>query len=170
MVAPHEEQAYKNHRQSLKELASRQGLDVIELFYVLRNESFPNRSFTEADREAARNYVRERVSAYEGDSVCRYIDRIEVGKNVRADALFEALQGEPAKALRAFLRGAGFEFNETRLFSGYNGASLWAVGSSKADGFPLARDVTVEFEPQAIVLARLLAIVMNASLADAAES
>lgn len=37
-IAPFEDQAFANHRQTLEQLAERQGLDIVEVVYVMRRK------------------------------------------------------------------------------------------------------------------------------------
>jgi hypothetical protein len=91
-----------------------------------------------------------------------YYDRAREGYEERGDALFEALQGEPAAAIRKYLQDCGVNFAETRLHAGDRGSSLWVVGSHTS-GTPSGKDITVEFGADGIHLARLLGVLLNAS-------
>lgn len=89
-----------------------------------------------------------------------FFTRASEGAERRANELFEALRGAPAQAIRKFLDDAGLSLKETRLHSGPAGSTLWAVESAPGFGVP---DAVVDFPPQAIQLARLLAVLLNVS-------
>ncbi|MCZ7862767.1 hypothetical protein O9X98_15435 [Agrobacterium salinitolerans] len=95
-------------------------------------------------------------------ALAEHYDRAREGYEERGDALFKALQGEPAAAIRKYLEDSGLGFSETRIFGGDKGSSVWLVGSH-ASGTLSGKDIEVEFGPDAIHLARLLGIVLNAS-------
>ena len=64
LVAPHEEQAKRNHGQSLEKLASRGGLSPRELCLVLMNRPlFPD--FGKVSDEEAIEYILERLVEHE---------------------------------------------------------------------------------------------------------
>lgn len=91
-----------------------------------------------------------------------FYDRARLGADERGGELAKALEGAPAAAIRKYLEDSGIKFAETRMFRGERGSSVWAVGSH-AGGTLTGKDIQVEFEPDAIHFARLLAIVMNIS-------
>lgn len=55
VIAPHEAQALKNHDQTLKRLAERGGLDVLELYAVLKGIGW--KEMKHVDRQVAINEV-----------------------------------------------------------------------------------------------------------------
>lgn len=69
-----------------------------------------------------------------------HYDRARDGYEERAEALFNALQGEPAEAIRKYLEDSGLRFSETRLFDGDKGSSVWVVGSH-ASGTLTGKDI-----------------------------
>jgi hypothetical protein len=89
-----------------------------------------------------------------------YFTRASEGAEKRASELFAALRGTPAQAIRNFLDDAGLPLKEARLHSGPAGSTLWAVESAAGTS---ATDAVVDFPPQAIQLARLLAVILNVS-------
>lgn len=89
-----------------------------------------------------------------------FFTRASDGAERRANDLFEALRGAPAEAIRKFLEDGGLSMKEARLHSGPAGSTLWAAGSGACQNVP---DAVVDFPPQAIQLARLLAVVLNVS-------
>ncbi|MCV9964405.1 hypothetical protein OIU34_21180 [Pararhizobium sp. BT-229] len=91
-----------------------------------------------------------------------HFERANEGSEARTEALFKALEGAPAAAIRKYLEDSGVRFAETRMFRGDKGSSVWAVGSH-ASGTLSGKDIEVEFGPDAIHLARLLGIVLNVS-------
>jgi hypothetical protein len=72
LVAPHEAQARINHGQSLDELASRGGLGLTELAFILMNERWrptpPKPEHRKKARQDALKYVRLRLDAMGGAS------------------------------------------------------------------------------------------------------
>lgn len=64
LVAPHDEQAQRNHGgQTLERLAERGGLGLVEMFYVLTNSQFPMASNEWVSKEDAHAYIIERIAA-----------------------------------------------------------------------------------------------------------
>ena len=55
MLEPHEAQAIRNHGQTLKELAERGGLDIVEAHCILHDKPFPWGDIFPGMIEAARN-------------------------------------------------------------------------------------------------------------------
>lgn len=62
LVTPHEQQALRNHSQTLKRLADRGGLSPEELYYVLRDERLPVSGFV--SKEGAIQYLNTRLSLF----------------------------------------------------------------------------------------------------------
>jgi hypothetical protein len=91
-----------------------------------------------------------------------FSEKSSLGADERGAELAKALEGAPAAAIRKYLEDSGVKFSEARMFRGERGSSVWAVGSH-AIGTLSGNDIQVEFEPDAIHLARLLGIVMNMS-------
>lgn len=95
-----------------------------------------------------------------------FFDTVSRGAPERAAALFEALRGAPADAIRTFLAESGINVKAPRLHAGTEGSTLWAEGSARSSG---GGDVVVEFPPEAIQLSRLLAVVLSAGSAGSSE-
>lgn len=91
---------------------------------------------------------------------------VSPGAPERAAALFEALRGAPADAIRNFLSTSGMSVRAPRLHAGPEGSTLWAEGSARSSG---GADVVVEFPPEAIQLSRLLAVILSAGCAPSSE-
>ncbi|MNV60057.1 hypothetical protein D3C71_1525090 [compost metagenome] len=91
-----------------------------------------------------------------------YFEKARLGADERGAELAKALEGAPAAAIRKYLEDSGVKFAETRMFRGEKGSTVWAVGSH-ASGTLTGKAVNMEFDPDAIHFARLLATVMNIS-------
>jgi len=61
VVAPHEQQAIRNHCQSLEGLNQRGGLSLAELYYVLRDEDWPRSGHPVVANWMAMEYIGKRV-------------------------------------------------------------------------------------------------------------
>lgn len=64
-ILGHEAQAMKNHSQTLKGLASRGGLDVIEAYSIISDKPFPWRDFTPTLRAAYRSALMRLLLEFE---------------------------------------------------------------------------------------------------------
>lgn len=60
LVAPHEKQALRFHDQTLNRLAERGGLDITELYYLLRDEDCPAQGWVSDTHAIA--YVNHRLA------------------------------------------------------------------------------------------------------------
>jgi hypothetical protein len=66
LIKPHEQQAVKNHMQSLEKLASRGGLSWVETLFVLNDKPYNYKS--QLTEESARVKVLEIVDAHKNKS------------------------------------------------------------------------------------------------------
>lgn len=64
VIAPHAQQAHRNHYQSLERLAQRAGTCPIETYYILRNEPYDVRN--PVSLKEAKAYIDRRVAEFNG--------------------------------------------------------------------------------------------------------
>lgn len=73
LVAQHEAQVKRNYRQDLEALAARQGLDLLELHFVLCNRQYQFYSRSKAQRAKAKEdalaYIKRRIEWHEAKPV-----------------------------------------------------------------------------------------------------
>ena len=65
LVEPYKDRAQRNHSQSLETLASRGGLSIVELYYLLHDAPFEHPLIS---HDSALSYLRTRLALFRGNA------------------------------------------------------------------------------------------------------